>query len=68
MTLQQAYKSIITRPSGKRNDPFYVPLADWRRMRDEVEAYQKERGEPVWEAESLCLNFKFAGVEFRIKE
>ena len=68
MNLQEARKLLITRPLRQRNDPLYVPIEDWVKIRDEVEEYQEKRGEPVWSAESEYVNFKLAGIEVRISE
>lgn len=68
MNLQEAYKSIITRPLRQRDEPLYVSQENWLKIRDEVESYQRSRGEAVWAADSGYMNFKLAGVEVRMSE
>jgi hypothetical protein len=68
MNVQEAYKSIITRPLRQRNEPLYVLPIDWVKILDEVREYQKIRDRPVWCAESEYMNFTLAGVEVRISE
>lgn len=67
MTLNQVVVAMVSQPSYKQREPYYLDESDWTAISLELQAAREREGRPFLCGDSGYANFLLCGREVRVR-